>query len=66
MVLMMITDNNNNNNNNNNEFLYRIETHQCVTLLSLGSCMMMNILLMTSSFDGFQSEGPLNIEPIMV
>ena len=25
------------NNNNNNEFLYRIETHQCVTLLSLGS-----------------------------
>ena len=35
---VVISNNNNNNNNNNNEFLYRIETHQCVTLLSLGSC----------------------------
>ena len=37
-----------------------------LNLRSLWMVLMMNILLMTSSFDGFQSEGPLNIEPIMV
>ena len=44
-------NNNNNNNNNNNEFLYRIEkTHQCVTLLSLGSCNL-NLNLMMLLFN---------------